>query len=116
MTDFQLTPEMLATIAGAALSLLFSYIPGLNTYFAKLSSEAKRGIMALLLLVVAAAIFALGCANILLSGVACNQQGIIQLVWMFVMALIGNQAAFLISPPTKAVKDMQAQTPEPNGP
>ena len=41
-----MSPETLTLIAGAALSLLFAYFPGLNTWFAAKSSDVKRLIMA----------------------------------------------------------------------
>ena len=116
MTDFQLTPAVLAAIAGAVLSLAFSYIPGLNTTFADLKAETKKLIMAGILLVVSAAIFGLGCAGIVQSGITCDQQGIVQLVWIFISAVMANQSTFMLTPQTDAVKEVKAQTPEPNGP
>ena len=106
--EFQLTPEILGTIAGAVLSLLFSYIPGLNAWFAAFDETRKRGIMALLLLIVALAVFGLGCAGIVVIGLACSSQGAIQLAWIYILAIIGNQSVFSLSPRTKAVQDAKA--------
>ena len=41
-----MTPESFALIVGAIVSLFFSYIPGLNTWFDQLLPEYKRLIMA----------------------------------------------------------------------
>jgi len=80
MENFVLTPEVLATIAGAIISLGFSYIPGLSVKFAALLPEVKRLIMAGIMIVVSVAIFALGCNGVLVSGIACEQAGLLQLV------------------------------------
>ena len=53
--------ELIVSIAGVVLSLLFSYIPGLRTWFAALVAETKQLIMLGLLILVTAAIYALGC-------------------------------------------------------
>ena len=37
--------ELIVSIAGVVLSLLFSYIPGLRTWFAALVTETKQLIM-----------------------------------------------------------------------
>ena len=103
-----MTAESLALISGAVLSLLFSYIPGLNVKFAELGSEVKRLIMAGLLLVVAGSIYGLSCAGWGTSfgvEVACDQEGLLNLVQVFVIALIANQGAYAITPKTTAVRE-----------
>lgn len=94
--DVAITPEFLASVAGIALSLIFSYIPGVKQWYNSLTGEWKRLLMAGLLLVVAAVIYALGCAGIV-YGVSCDQSGIIRLISVFVMALVANQSAYLIA-------------------
>lgn len=97
----------LTLIAGAILSLAFSYIPGLNTWFAALDATVKRLIMAGLLLVVAAGSFGLACLG---WGAAwginleCTQTGLQSLVAQFILAVIANQSVFAISPRTAAVQ------------
>ena len=103
-----MSPETLTLIAGAALSLLFSYIPGLNVKFAALSGDVKRLIMAGVLLVVSAAIFGLSCAGLggsfNLAALACTKEGAIDLLKTFVMALVANQATYAITPLPEKVK------------
>ena len=99
-----MTSDLLASISGIVLSLVFSYIPGLNTKFAKLDSGIKRLIMAGLLLITAGAAFGLSCAKIFPT-VACSQEGALGLVKVFVMALIANQSAYLISPEPASVTE-----------
>jgi len=103
-----MTAELLASIAGIILSLLFSYVPGLAERFAFLAGTAKRAIMAGLLLAVALAAFGLSCANVL-STVICDQPGALGLVSAFISALIANQGAYLLSPETKSVRQARLQ-------
>jgi len=103
-----MSTESLALISGAVLSLLFSYIPGLNVKFAELGSEVKRLIMAVLLLVVAGSIYGLSCAGWGASfgiAVTCDQVGALNLIQVFVLALIANQSAYAITPQTSAVRE-----------
>jgi len=105
---FDATPAGLALIAGAVLSLLFSYVPGLNAWYAGLLPEVKRLAMAALMLLVAGVVFGLACAG-LLSGVTCTQAGAFELLITWAAALVGNQTAYMISPATQAVKTAKKQ-------
>lgn len=102
------TPEVLSTVAGIILSLLFSYLPGLNTRFAALSSETKRLVMLALLFIVAAGAFGLACAGVLTeifgATVTCDRTGLLGLIQAFIFAVIGNQSAYMISPQPLRVK------------
>lgn len=99
-----ITPEMLAAIAGAVLSLLFSYIPGLAPRFAALAPEVKRLIMAGMLLVISAVLYFLHCNSIIWIGLTCDRAGIIQLATIFISAIVANQGIFALTPQTQAVK------------
>ena len=99
----ELSSEMLVSIAGVVLSLLFSYIPGLRTWYAGLVAEVKQLIMLGLIVLVSGAVFALGCYDILSTGIACDRYGVISLVWMVVLGLTSNQAAYMITPATNDV-------------
>ena len=94
----EISSELIVSIAGIVLSLLFSYIPGLRTWYAALVVETKQLIMLGLLVVVSGSIFALGCYGILSTGIACDKYGIIALVQMLIVGVVSNQAAYLISP------------------
>jgi hypothetical protein len=115
MPAFTLTPAILAAIAGMVLSLFFSYIPGLNTWFAKQVEEIKKSIMLVLLLIVAVVVFVLQCFSILDAGLTCDRLGAIQLAWIFLSAVMANQSTFKITPQLKAVKAAKAtiQLPKP---
>lgn len=102
---FVLTSEILAAVSGVVISLAFSYVPGLNRKFAYLAEEHKQLLMAGMLLVVAAAVFGLGCAGILTIGIACTQGGSYQLIWIWIVAIMANQGIHRLSPKTGTVKD-----------
>jgi hypothetical protein len=102
-----MTAEQLSMIAGVVLSLAFSYVPGLKTWYAALEGTQKRLVMLCVLLASALGIFGLSCAKLWVM-VACSQQGALQLVEIFFTALISNQATFLITP----VKQAAGDTPE----
>ena len=96
-----MTAEQLIAIAGAILSLAFSYIPGLKTRYEPLSDELKRLVMLGLLVLVVAGVFALACSRFgayLGLSVACNEPGLVALVWSLVVAIMANQSTYLITP------------------
>lgn len=102
-TSLTLTPETLSALAGVVLSLFFSYVPGANTWYAAQAPVSKRLIMAGLLLVVAIFSVLLSCSSIL-PLIVCEKAGFLAIAQVFVAALIANQTAFLISPPTDTVR------------
>lgn len=102
--------ETLSLVAGALLSLLFSYVPGLRGWFDAKDPIVKRLIMAAALLVVAVAVFGASCANLPLPGVQieCSTAGIWPLVEVYLLALVANQAAYQISGASSAKKAAKA--------
>jgi hypothetical protein len=107
--------DTLALIAGFVLSLLFSYIPGLNEKFAALTPTKKRLCMAALLMISAVGLFALACGSALESlwpglGVVCTQAGAWSLARIFILSLIANQGTYSISPQTTAVTKIAAKS------
>ena len=92
-----MTAEALSALAGLVLSLSFSYIPGLRTWFKTLTTEWKRASMALLLLALALIVFGLSCADVG-TWLTCDKDGAIGAFTIFIAALMANQTAFLISP------------------
>lgn len=103
-----MTATQLALLAGAVLSLFFSYVPGLNVKFAVLSSEIKRLIMLGLLIVVAAAVYGLSCTTFAADigiQVTCDQPGLVQMVTVLILAVISNQSVYTVSPQLPAVRE-----------
>lgn len=100
----EVTPILLGSVAGTVLSLLFSYVPGLNVKFAGLSPDSKRLVMLGVLLLTSLTLYGLRCGGIIDTGFACDRNGVIQLITIFFMALIGNQSVYAIVPVPTSVK------------
>ena len=96
--------EKLLAIGGAALSLGFTYIPGLNSWYDGLSKEYKQLVMLGILLVVTLAVFGLSCAGIL-DAVTCDKGGAVSIAFAFIAALTANQATHRITPKTNKADD-----------
>jgi hypothetical protein len=87
----------LSALAGVALSLAFSYLPGLSDRFDAQSPTTKRLVMAGVLLALSALIYALSCAGVL-TVATCDKTGALGLASAFLAALVANQATYAISP------------------
>jgi hypothetical protein len=106
-----MTAEFLAGIVGIGLSLVFSYVPGLNAKFAALDATYKRLIMLSLLVLTAGAVYGLACigwaANLGIN-LTCDQAGLQELLKALFAAVIANQTAYIISPEPQAVRAAKA--------
>ncbi len=109
--EVKVTPELLSAVAGALLSLLASYFPKFAPWFQGLEPPKKRQVMALLLLGVTAIIVGLSCGGII-QGVQCSQNGIVSMVWAYILALVANQSTYSISKPSDPAPDQPAQPEE----
>ena len=96
-----MTADLLSSLAGAALSLTFSYAPGTTDWFNRLDGTRKRLVMLVLLLLTSLAVFGLACVG-WLSGfglqATCDQAGAMGLARAFLLALVANQSTYLIAP------------------
>jgi hypothetical protein len=92
--------ETISLVAGILLSLFASYFPGFKTWFGGLEPTYKRLVMLGALLVVSSSVFGISCTG-LEPLVTCDVPGVWIMVKIFVMTLVANQAAFLISPKGK---------------
>ena len=95
-----MTPELLASIAGIVLSLVFSYVPGAKDWFEQIDGNYKRLVMLGSLILVALAVFGLSCAN-WYALVACSAVGVKALIEMVIIAAISNQTAYALTPKKK---------------
>jgi hypothetical protein len=87
----------LAAITGIVVSLLFSYFPGLATWYEKLPGDYKRLVMLVALLLTTAGAFGLACAG-RKTGLTCDQPGIWQAIEVFIGAAIASQSTYLLTP------------------
>jgi len=93
-----MTSEFLASTAGIVLSLLFSYIPKFEGWFDALDGNSKRLIMLASLFVTAAGVFGLACTGKFSIDVACDLDGALGMLELFILASIANQAAYKLTP------------------
>lgn len=108
-----ITSEMLGAIAGVVVSWLFSYTPKLKEWYDKQTSAQKGAIMFLAMVIVSGAVYGLSCASSPFNlGVTCDQAGIWKLGLVLFYAILGNQAAYLMSPQKKAAAVIEAQPAE----
>jgi hypothetical protein len=94
---FEFTPEVIAVLGGAIISIAFSYIPGTESKWEQLAPQYKRLIMAGIMLVVTAVAFGLLCWGVIESPVACDRAGLFQVIYVYVMAIIANQSVYAIT-------------------
>ncbi len=102
MSPISYTPDLITMVVGAVLSLLFNYFPVLNVWYAALKTEVKSGILIGLLAVASVVIYLLSLYGII------EVQGPttwIMVLRTFVLAMVANQSAYIISPQTVAVKE-----------
>jgi len=97
-----MTPEGLALLAGGLLSLVFSYFPKLKDWYEALDGTKKRLIMIGVLLGVSLTVYGVSCTQFAgflgLPVVACDQSGAVELLKVFLLALIANQSVYSVSP------------------
>jgi len=98
-----ITEATLSSALGVAVSLLFSYVPGLRTWYAAKEEDYKKLFMLVVLAALSLGIVLISCFD-LVPLIACSKAGIIDFVVVFVSALIGNQATYPISPKATDVR------------
>ena len=96
-----MSAESISLVAGALLSLAFSYIPGLRQRFEVLEATQKRLVMLGLLLCTAALVQGISClgwAAWWRIPLTCDESGLAGLLEQLVLAIMANQSVFAISP------------------
>jgi hypothetical protein len=97
--EVAMTPEVLVGIASMVLALLFDWLPGLKTWYDKLSDGQKRGLMVGLLVIVTGGVFGLSCAGWLLTSWLCNGSGIQEAAYLLLLAVAINQGIHSLTKP-----------------
>lgn len=94
----EFTPELIAGIVGAALSWLFSWFPGLRTWYAALKSEIKSAIMLGLLALSSVTVYLLVYYGVLATSESLT---IWRLLTVFFVASTMNQVTYSLIPPSQ---------------
>lgn len=113
LSTTEVTPELLAMIAGVLISLATSYIPRFNAWFKNLGVDPsgnddgnlKRLMMAGFLLLGTGLVFVIVCVpavSMLFAAVitfeACTSVTVGNILTAFVLSIIANQGAYGLSP------------------
>ena len=95
-----MSSQVLAGLGGVVLSLLFSYAPGLQAWYGKLTSQAQSLIMLACIVVVALVAFGLSCAGFE-NITTCDETGAYGLLKLVVAVAITSQTTYILSPQKK---------------
>ena len=88
-----MTPELLVSLAGAVLALVFAYFPWVKDQFDKLPSVWKPIVNAGVLLVVALGLVGASCLGIV-DYFACSWAGVYNAAMLWLFALVGNNLTY----------------------
>jgi len=89
MPPIEFTSEFIVLTAGVIVSLLASYVPKFNAWFAALSKEVKQLSMLLIMLIVTVVVFVLGCVGaVQIKGFVCEQASAVQFVYLLILAIM----------------------------
>lgn len=103
--ELTLNQDVIVMVAGAILSLAFTYIPKFNVWFALKSAEFKQLTMLIIMFVTTGVLFALGCFEFInINNFVCDKATATQFVYTFILAVISNQSTHMITPKPLAVK------------
>ena len=92
-----MTVEELTALCGIITSLLFSYFPVIDGWFAAQPPNTKRLVQIGVAVVVSGAMYGLGCAG-MSAAFTCDWPGALVMIRLLVVFIIANQAAYAISP------------------
>lgn len=100
-------PEALSAVAGTILSLVMTYIPGLNVIYARQTAGVKQTIMGVLIIVAASVSAYWACQDP--SSPCVN--GVDWRTWIqsVIAALVANQGTDRISPEPVSVKEVKPE-------
>jgi hypothetical protein len=103
-----LQPAVLLSVAGALLSLIASYWPGLNEWFAGQGEKFKPLCMLAVITVIAVLVGVLSFTNIL-PLIPATGEGLWLLGFSWIMALVSNQTTYKLSPQTAVVRAVKLE-------
>jgi predicted tellurium resistance membrane protein TerC len=107
MFGVNVTTDWLILIASGVLSLLFSWFPLLNRWYAGLREPIKKVIMAGAILLVVVTVLVLTCYGVIESNLVCTKEGIAATIGIYLLAVGVNQGLFKITPQFRNVKEIK---------
>lgn len=103
MFEFPLTPELFGFLFGAVLSVLLAWVPFLNTWFAGLNDELRKGLHLGLSLLLAVFLGFSSCQG-WFEFVPCDKSGFLHLGLTWAAFLFGNLGAYKVAPKAEKVQ------------
>ena len=96
------SPEFVWSVVGGLLSLIFTFMPGLNIKYAGLPSNVKSAIMLVLIVAISFILYLLNCYGVIVViGMVCgNIALLVELIWF---TALSNQVVYMLTPQPKAV-------------
>lgn len=91
-----MTPEAIAAIVGVVISLVLEYVPAVQKWYNALTDGYQKLITLGVGLVVVAAIFGLGCANLLNPYWTCSWAGSYSAALAFLAYVLANQTTYAL--------------------
>jgi hypothetical protein len=104
LTTIDFTPELIGSVVGAALSLLFGKFPSLRTWYAALKPDIKSAIMLGTLAVASVTIYLLAYFNVI---ALTSPVTIWRLLSVFFVTASLNQTSYTLTPLSKDVKEIK---------
>jgi len=98
MFELNVSPDLLAYLLAGLVAVLFDWFPGLRERFDTLREMQKRTVMAVVLAVIVAGIFGLGCLGVL-ARMTCDKTQVANLAQVFLVAVGINQGTHLLFKP-----------------
>jgi hypothetical protein len=90
-----MTAQSLALVAGSVISLVFEYVPGVQSWYNELTDKAQRLVMLFVLLLVPTAALGFTCIG-WYEYFPCSAVGIKEAIEMFVAAVLANQTTYAL--------------------
>jgi len=98
-----MTAELLTKLSGILVSLVFSYVPVVNSwYYNKLPKEWRGLFMAGVMLLITVLFFVFGCYGMFNIQIDCTSKSVESLVTTYFWALLLNQGTYLVTPESPA--------------
>ena len=91
-----MTPEAIAAIVGVVISLILEYVPKVKSWYNAQGDTQQKLVTLGVGLVVVAAIFGLGCANLLSPYWTCDWAGGYNAALVFLAYVLANQTTYAL--------------------
>jgi len=103
-----MTAQGLVAIASVVLSVLFTYVPGMNAWYAALDKTYKQLIMMGLLVLTTGFIMLSSCME-WWTWATCDKKGALDILATLALAVAANQGTHELTPEPSAVREAKSR-------